>query len=127
MNNVPQISFYLASGMIRIHRSTIDILGHPRFIRFMVSKDGKSLLLTRAEKKDFQSFRVPKDTNNSSWKFEIGSIQFCRCLASSLSWLPYATYRISADSYIPSRYARFCLTEGLLLSAHNSTEDKGEN
>ena len=105
----------------------MSILGHPRFIRFLVSKDGKSLLLTRAEKKDFQSFRVPKDINNSGWKFEIGSIQFCRCLASSLSWLPYATYRISADSYIPSRYARFCLTEGLLLSTHNLTEDKGEN
>jgi len=115
MNNSPSISFYLARGMLRIHRSTIDMLGNPRFVRLLVSKDEKSILLASAAKKDFQSFRVPGNYNEDNWKFGIGCILFCRFLSSQLLWLPCASYRIVADQYKPLSYARFNLSDAVQL------------
>ena len=67
----------------------------------MVSKDEKSILLISEAKKDFQSFRVPSKYNDENWKFEMGCVIFFRFLASQLSWLPNASYRIAADQYKP--------------------------
>jgi hypothetical protein len=122
MSNLPSISFYLARGIVRIHRSTIDMLGNPRFVRLMVSIDEKSILLVSAAKKDFQSFRVPGNYNEDNWRFEIGCIQFCRYLTANLSWAPFASYRFSGDLYTPSRFVRFCLTNGVLLPPNNTPE-----
>lgn len=115
MSNSPSISFYLAQGMLRIHRSTIDMLGNPRFIRLLVSKDEKSILLVSAAKNDFQSFRVPGNYNEDNWKFGIGCILFCRFLSSQFLWLPSASYRIVADQYKPLSYARFNLSDAVQL------------
>ena len=127
MSNSPDISLYLIKGTIRIHRSTINVLGYPKFIRLMVSNDGRSVLLLPAQEKDFQSFRVPKNLGDANWKFEIGCIKFCRFLIGNLSWEPLASYRISADLYVPSHYVRFCLFNGLLLPSNNRSASKVEN
>ena len=127
MSNSPDISLYLIKGTIRIHRSTIHVLGYPKFIRLMVSNDGRSVLLLPAQEKDFQSFRVPKNLGDANWKFEIGCIKFCRFLAANLSWEPFASYRISADQYIPSHYVRFCLFNGLLLPSNHTSASKVKN
>ena len=109
------IWLHVQNGLVRIHCSTIDMLGNPRFVRLMVSIDEKSILLVSAAKMDYQSFRVPGNYNEDNWKFGIGCILFCRFLSSQLLWLPNASYRIVADQYKPLSYARFNLSDALQL------------
>ena len=95
----PYVSFYLRQNRIRVFRQTITAIGDPRFIRFMIKKDGSSLILLPYNKKTFQSLRVPETANYDRWSMEISSKPLCLLLAHRLGWELSRSYRIPGKVY----------------------------
>ena len=93
------VSFYLRQNRIRVFRQTITAIGNPRFIRFMIKKDGSSLILLPYNKKTFQSLRVPKTANYNRWSMEISSKPLCLLLAHHLGWERSNSYRVPGKIY----------------------------
>ena len=104
------ISFYLSTSRIHIFRSTIKDIGNPKFIRFLVKEDGKSMIMEAYYKKDFQSHRVPKVSDNSRWEMEIRSLPLCTLIQNRLNWKTGQSYRIPGKTYPQQRLAVFDLT-----------------
>ena len=103
------ISFYLSTSRIHIFRSTIKEIGNPKFIRFLVKDDGKSMIMEAYHKKDFHSHRVPKDSNGH-WEMEIRSLPLCTLLQNRLNWKSGQSYRIPGKTYSQQGLAVFDLT-----------------
>ena len=57
MSNETYISFYLNSSRIHIFRKAIKEIGNPKFIRFLVKEDGKSMIMEAYIKKDFHKIQ----------------------------------------------------------------------
>lgn len=51
-------SLYLRWNRIRVFKSTIRLLGTPKFVQFSVHQDGTSMILSPFDKKSFTSFRI---------------------------------------------------------------------
>lgn len=104
------ISFYLSTSRIHIFRSTIKDIGNPKFVRFLVKEDGKSMIMEAYYKKDFQSHRVPKVSDNSRWEMEIRSLPLCTLIQNRLNWKAGQSYRIPGKTYSQQRLVVFDLT-----------------
>ncbi len=91
------ISFYLAKGRVHIFPSALHGIGDPPFIRFLLSKDGKTMIMEPYDHKEFPSMRVPKSMYKESEKraqMEISCVPFSRMLAKWLNWEKDGSYRI---------------------------------
>lgn len=115
MRDSSHISFYLRSTTIHIHRSTIRSLGNPHFIRFLISKDEKTLLVQTYPKKDFQSFRVPKPLTDEIGRVQIHSKGFCQLIQRRLGWDETCSYRIPGKSYLGQGVAAFDLEKAVRI------------
>ena len=110
MSNETYISFYLNSSRIHIFRKAIKEIGNPKFIRFLVKEDGKSMIMEAYIKKDFQSHRVPQIRDNANWKMEVTSIALCSLLKNRLNWEDNKSYRIPGKTYSGQHLAVFDLS-----------------
>lgn len=113
MRDGSHISFYLRSATIHVHRSTIRSLGNPPFIRFLISEDGRTLLVQAYTKKDFQSFRIPQPINDEIGRVQIHSKRLCELLQLRLGWDGKCSYRIPGKPYPGQGVAAFDLTKAV--------------
>ena len=60
-------------------------------------------------KKDFQSHRVPKRTDER-WEMEVRSLPLCKLLMNRLGWEENKSYRIPGKTYASQQLAVFDLT-----------------
>ena len=114
MSNETYISFYLATFRIHIFSKTIIEIGNPKFIRFLVKDDGKSMIMEAYHKKDFQSHRVPKRTDGR-WEMEVRSYPLCGLLKNRLQWEEGKSYRIPGKTYPRQKLAVFDLSAATLI------------
>ena len=115
MSNDTYISFYLYSFRIHVFSKTIQDVGNPEFIRFLMREDGKSIIMEAYDKKDFRSHRVKKRTNGSTG-VEISSMPLCRLLQNVLNWEDGKSYRIPGKSYPTQKLAVFDLTAAEIIN-----------
>ena len=94
MDNHTHLSLYLRNNRIRIFKSTIRLLGTPKFVQFSVHTDGKSMMLAPYYKKSFTSFRIPQNIYEEKGSLEISSKGFCIIIANRLKWDVEHSYRI---------------------------------
>lgn len=103
------ISFYLSSFRIHIFRKTIEEIGDPKYIRFLVKDEGPYIIMEAYGKKDFQSHRVlPKDS--AIHGMEINSFPLCSLLTIRLGWEPGKSYRVPGKTYPSQHMAMFDLS-----------------
>lgn len=95
-------SLYLRWNRIRVFKSTIRLLGTPKFVQFSVHQDGTSMILSPFDKKSFTSFRIPANIYDEKGSLEISSKGLCRILANRLNWNVNQSYRIPGK-YISSQ------------------------
>ena len=60
------ISFYLAGGRVHIKADAVRGIGEPPFVRFLIAKDGKSIVMEPYNRKVFASMRVPPTMYNKT-------------------------------------------------------------
>ena len=88
------ISFYLKANRIHVFIEALRMIGSPKRICFMISEDGKKLLMAPYRKRDFRSHGVPNDVYNGIGRMEISSMKLCRLTADLYSWNLEHSYRV---------------------------------
>lgn len=111
-----KISFYLANSTIRIFKSTIRFMEEPKYIRFRVSEDRRSMILEPYHKKTFTSFKIPKNLFEYGGSMQVHSKAFCDLLAAQLNWDTDCSYRIVGGLiHKPKKMAIFDLTSAEVI------------
>ncbi len=88
----PGISFSLKDGQIRIFRSTISALGEPKYIRFLLDLQNKSLGVQGRSQKTGECFAVPGYTQER-WVFRIMCTNLLKNIWEITGWNLESTYR----------------------------------
>ncbi len=109
MSNDTFMSFYLTPYRIHVFSKTIQDIGNPKFIRFLVSEDGQSIIIEAYHTKDLRSHRVKEGTDGCGG-MEINSMPLCKLLINKLNWEEGQSYRIPGKSYPAQKLAVFDLT-----------------
>lgn len=129
MTEQSYISFYLRSNVIRVFVSAIRKIGQPRFIRFMINTETMQLVMTPADRKDFQSFRVPNGVLNPGvkrQKMAIHSQKFCQMLSKRLGWDENCSYRVPGMVFPGQRIARYDLSKAVVIQSATVLTTKQE-
>jgi hypothetical protein len=117
------ISFYLRTSTIHVFNAALRKIGQPPFVRFMINPDTMQMAMIPANKKDFQSFRVPKGlysnrAGNDAMK--VHSQKLCRALASKLGWEVSQSYRVPGKVFEEQRVIRFDLCQASMIQKTSS-------
>ena len=96
------ISFYLSSNRIHIFLDALRFLGSPPFVRFLLSKDHKSMVMQAYDRLEFTSLRVPNADVESTKRnqMEVASIMLCQIIKGWFCWTDGLSYRV------PGRYIK---------------------
>lgn len=119
MNGI-HISFYLRVGRIHIFTETLRLIGQPKRICFLISSDGRSLLMRAYETRDLKSHRVPPNVYSGSRSFEVSSCKLCGILANLHGWNPEYSYRVPGVLMQDRRSVRFSLAEAEMIGKESS-------
>lgn len=103
------ISFYLRNNRIHIFVDALRGIGCPKYVCFMISDDGKTLILSPYGKKDFHSHRVPQDVYHGVGSFDLSSIRLCQILTTEFGWDSSKSYRIPGRVYEDKKIVVFDL------------------
>ena len=109
------LSFYLRTGTIRIHRSTIRAIGNPSFVRFLISNDGTTLLVQSYPRKDFRSFRVPVTFADENGRVQIYSKGLCDAFINRFRWKEELSYCVPGKSFPAQGVAAFDLSRAEVI------------
>ena len=108
MNGV-YISFYLKANRIHIFVETLRSMGSPGRIRFLISGDGRILLIHPYDKRGFTSHRIPREVYDCKRSLEISSYKLCRILAELHGWDLGRSYRVPGRITADARSVCFFL------------------
>ena len=89
------ISFYLRNNRIHIFVDALRGIGSPKYVCFMISEDGNTLIMRPYGKKDFHSHRVPPDVYHGKGGFNLTSRRLCQILTAEFGWDSNKSYRVS--------------------------------
>lgn len=103
------ISFYLKAGRIHIFVETLRCIGRPGRIRFLISSDGRNLLMQAHDQRDFTSHMVPREVYDGKRSLEISSYKLCGILAELHGWDPACSYRVPGRVALDARSVLFFL------------------
>ena len=106
------LSFYLSGGRLHIFPEALRGIGSPAYVRFLLSNDGKSMIMEPYDRKVFASFRVPKgvyEKTEKRYRMEFKCTPFCRMMAHHLNWDMGQSYRIKGRIYPSQRIVKFDL------------------
>ena len=109
------LSFYLRTNRIQVFVSALKGIGNPRRICFLLSRDGKSLLLTPYGKRDLKSHSVPASAYQGSGDFRINSYKLCHILAEKHHWDLSRSYRVPGKVCPKRQIVVFDLTSARVL------------
>lgn len=118
MDSSTYISVYLYDDAIHIFKSTIKKLQNPKFVRFLVHENGKSLIMEPYDSKTQTSFKVPPGLFDGNKSMRVYSKKFCTALSQMQGWNNRDTYRIPGRVFQTQRIVMFDLTQAVQLS-HN--------
>lgn len=104
-----------------MYADAIRFLGKPNYIRFLLNKDGSSMLMEPYHKKEFQSIRVHKDLDREPQKLQFRCRPLCRLMAYTLTWETEKSYRIPGR-YVPAQgVVVFDMTKATVISLNSTS------
>ena len=108
----PCLLIDLKKGRIRIHKSTLHLLGDPEYVQFLINPDDQALVVRKSSRRDFLSQHV-------RWRV-IGGKQCCdfysRFLLRALQdvhfdWKENRSYRIYGQLHTKESLALFSMKD----------------
>ena len=88
------ISFYLRTNRIHIFTETLRCIGCPKRICFLISADGRFLLMRPHADRDLRSHKIPQSVYDGRRSFELSSWRLCGILAALHRWDLACSYRV---------------------------------
>ena len=110
------ISIYLRSNQILVFVDVLKEIGSPQRVCFMLSQDGKSLLLMPYEKRDLKSHSVPSEVYRGRGDYRINSYKLCHILAEKHHWDLQRSYRVPGKMYPGKQLVVFDLESASVIS-----------
>ena len=107
MSDGTHISFYLASYRIHVFRETVQAIGHPGYVRFLINREAGSMILQACGRKTPTSHKVVTDCTGG---MEICSFPLCSVLAKEMNWNDAYSYRVPGQTFPDQHIAVFDLT-----------------
>ncbi len=110
------ISFYLRYNRILVFVSALRAIGCPHRICFLISSDGKSLLLIPYSKRDLKSHSVSYEVYRGTGGFTVNSMKLCRILAEMHHWDLQRSYRVRGTIHRDKQLITFDLeSAGMIM------------
>ena len=109
------ISFYLKVYRIHVFVDSLRRLGSPARICFMISNDGRNLMIRPYSKKDFRSHSVPGKVYKGERGLEISSYMLCNLIADMYHWDTDCSYRVPGTVFPQKGYVIFDLTKATAI------------
>ncbi len=109
------ISFYLRCNRIHVFISALSGIGSPQRICFMISSDGRYLLLIPYSKRDLKSHYISPQVYHGNMGCDIHSRKLCHILADEFHWDLNSSYRIRGWIDIRKQAAVFDLASAKLI------------
>lgn len=120
MENNICVSFYLRRSTIHLHRSTLNGINTPQFVRFLISQDRKSFLVRSWKAKDFHSFRVLTDQAGRVCNAEIHSYGLCEFVTQINGWDANFSYRVYGKVFPNQEIALFDFASAVVIHESES-------
>lgn len=115
MDSSTYISVYLYDDTVHIFKSTLKKMQCPKFIRFLVHENGKSLIMEPYDRKTQTSFKVPSGLFDGDKSMRVYSKKFCAALSQMQGWNNRDTYRIPGKVFRSQRIVMFDLTQAIRI------------
>lgn len=115
--NDTYISFYLKAYRIHVFVNSLRGIGSPSRICFMISGDGKNLLVKPYPKRDFKSHSVPDKVYKGEGGLDISSFKLCGLIAQMQHWDGNHSYRIPGTVFSEKKIAIFDLTKAEVIDS----------
>lgn len=114
-NQRPIVCIDLKKNRIRIHKSTLHMIGDPSFINLLVNPEEKVIAIKKASTKDHLALRIRKNQLTDGNCVEFG----CRELISMLkgmdnTWKNNNSYRIYGKCHSNESLAQFAMQDSIL-------------
>ena len=108
-------SFYLRRSTIHLHRSTLNRINTPQFVRFLISHNRKTFVVRSCEIKDFHSFRVHMDQAGKASNAEIHSYGLCEFVTWVNRWDSNTSYRVYGKAFPDQGVALFDFANAVII------------
>ncbi len=109
------ISFYLKMYRIHVFVEALRGIGCPHRICFLMSEDGRNLMVAPYKKKDLKSHSVPGKVYSGCGGMGVNSYKLCRLIANKYSWNLAYSYRVPGTVLVDQRSAVFDLTRAEII------------
>lgn len=116
------ISFYFTGGRIHIQPEALRKIGCPPYVRFLMSPDGKAMIMEPYNRKVFASMRVPKGLYGETvkrFRMEVKCAPFCRLIAHHLGLDESCSYRIQGKVYPSQRIVKYDLNTAYAINSES--------
>ncbi len=109
------ISFYLRMYRIHVFVEALRGIGCPRRICFLMSEDGRNLMIVPYKKKDLISHSVPGKVYDGRGGMGVNSYKLCQLIANRYKWDLAYSYRVPGMVFAEKRIAVFDLTRAEVI------------
>lgn len=119
----PAIFIDMKKSRIRIHQSTLQLLGNPSYIQLLVNPTAKMIAVKRTIGSDHLSHRIPEDSLQQQKYCELYSRNFLKALRNASShWKEKETYRIYGTLIEENQLVQFSMEDSIPIQSSLSKE-----
>lgn len=84
--NCYRISFNYKADTVRIYKSTINVLGNPRFIHFLINPERKQLFIQGSNTREHDSLEVPGSDYRNRYSFVLHGRRCIKKISTMAGW-----------------------------------------
>lgn len=119
----PAIFIDMKKGRIRIHQSTLQLLGNPSYIQLLVNPAAKMIAVKKTIGSDHLSHRIPEDSLQRHKYCELYSRNFLKALRNASSrWEEKETYRIYGTLIEANQLVQFSMEDSIQIQSNPHKE-----
>ena len=119
----PVVCIDLKKDRIRIHKTTLHLIGDPAFINLLVNPDSKTLAIRRAYQGDPLALRIRKNQLTDGNCVEFGCRELIRKLQDvEAIWEKNCSYRIYGECNAKESLAKFAMKDSVLVEDITANE-----
>jgi hypothetical protein len=126
MNKVlqPSIVIDLKKPLIRIHKSTLHILGNPEYILLLVNPNERTIAVLPSEREDSKAHHVSKYSLRNNKSFELYSTNLIRNLKIlQENWENNGIYKIYGFKIQEQNIVKFNMSEAFISNLQEGSND----
>lgn len=109
------ITFCYRRGRIHIHRSVVASMQNPAYIRLLIHREKRVVIIQPCDEKERDAIKVPQKGEGRYSSVFINSMALLTSITELMGWSKKRTYRVAGE-YLPKDHiAVFVLNDAVIL------------